>query len=112
MHVLYLLHSSNNHHYHYSLFPYGCVVDNSKQLADPARWDINSRSWRYQTCDQVSYFNTAPKSGSLRAPSVNLEYHLTQCEEVFGKRMFPSSLQMNQKYGGEFPASENVRTTQ
>lgn len=28
-------------------------LDNTKALADPARWDINSRSWRYQTCSQV-----------------------------------------------------------
>ena len=58
-----------------------CVIslsDNTKQLSDPARWETNSRSWRYQTCAQVSYFNTAPPRGSLRAESVNLEYHLAQ----------------------------------
>jgi hypothetical protein len=77
-------------------------------LADPERWDINSRSWRYQTCSQVSYFNTAPPSGSLRAEQVNLEYHLKQCQEAFGERMFPSSVQMNKKFGGAFPHATNV----
>lgn len=83
-------------------------LDNTKQLADPARWEINSRSWRYQTCAQVSYFNTAPVSGSLRDTSVNLEYHLQQCAEVFGQKMFPASEEMNEKYGGAFPKATNV----
>lgn len=26
---------------------------NTKALADPSRWDVNSRSWRFQTCKQV-----------------------------------------------------------
>jgi len=81
---------------------------NTKQIADPKRWEINSRSWRYQTCAQVSYFNTAPKSGSLRAQSVNLEYHLKQCEQAFGKEMFPASDQINEKFGGNFPKAHNV----
>lgn len=81
---------------------------NTKQLADPKRWDINSRSWRWQTCYQVSYFNTAPPSGSLRAQQVNLDYHLKQCEEAFGIKMFPSSQRMNQVYGGAFPKAEKV----
>jgi hypothetical protein len=84
------------------------LLDNTKQLSDPKRWEVNSRSWRYQTCAQVSYFNTAPKTGSLRAQSVNLDYHLEQCAEIFGKKMFPSSVQMNLQYGGSFPAAKNV----
>jgi len=85
-------------------------TDNTKALADPARWDVNSRSWRYQTCAQVSYFNTAPKSGSLRAREVNMQYHLQQCEAVFGKKMFPASVTMVANYGGEFPRADKVRS--
>jgi len=81
---------------------------NTKQLADPQRWDVNARSWRWQTCYEVSYFNTAPPSGSLRDTSVDLDYHLQQCAEVFGKPMFPSSVAMNKQFGGAFPQAENV----
>lgn len=35
-------------------FSSSATLDNTKALADPARWDVNSRSWRYQTCSQVS----------------------------------------------------------
>jgi hypothetical protein len=83
-------------------------TDNTKALSDPARWDVNSRSWRFQTCSQVSYFNTAPASGSLRDASVNLDYHLKQCAQMFGGPIFPSSAQWNQKYGADFPAAHNV----
>lgn len=68
---------------------------------------MNSRSWRYQTCSQVSYFNTAPPSGSLRDASLDLDYHLKQCAQMFGP-IFPSSVRWNHKYGGAFPSAENV----
>jgi len=81
---------------------------NTESLADPKRWDVNARSWRWQTCYEVSYFNTAPPSGSLRAESVNLDYHLKQCARAFGTKMFPSSLAMNEKFGGAIPRAHNV----
>lgn len=56
----------------------------------------------------MSYFNTAPVTGSLRDPSVNLQYHLDQCAAIFGHRMFPSSLDMNRRYGADFPTAEKV----
>jgi hypothetical protein len=56
----------------------------------------------------VSYFNTAPPAGSLRAQSVDLKYHLQQCAEAFGKKMFPASVELNQRFGGEFPHAHNV----
>lgn len=81
---------------------------NTEALADPARWDVNARSWRWQTCFEVSYFNTAPSSGSLRALSVNLDYHLKQCAHIFKQPMFPTSVQINQKYGGDIPHADKV----
>ena len=57
---------------------------------------------------QVSYFNTAPKSGSLRSSTVNLQYHLQQCAAIFGEKMFPASATMNKNYGADFPAADKV----
>ncbi len=37
-----------------------------------------------------------------------MEYHLKQCEEIFGKKMFPSSVQLNAKLGGDFPKASKV----
>lgn len=81
---------------------------NSEQLADPSRWDVNSRSWRWQTCYQVSYFNTAPARGSLRSLSVDMDYHLKQCAYVFGEKMWPSSAEVNKRYGADEPKASNV----
>jgi hypothetical protein len=82
---------------------------NTKQAKDAKRWVVNSRSWRYQTCAQVSYFNTSPQRGSLRHPTVNLAYHLQQCEDMFGiKNMYPASDAINNHFGGAFPTATNV----
>lgn len=82
---------------------------NTKALADPKRWDTNSRSWRYQTCAQVGWFNTAPKSGSLRGETVNLKYHLDQCAEVFKiPNMFPDIKGMRKEFGGDTPTASQV----
>lgn len=39
---------------------------------------------------------------------MNLDYHLRQCAAIFGQPMFPSSVKMNQKFGGAFPTATNV----
>jgi len=85
-----------------------CGFYNTESLADPERWDVNSRSWRWQTCYEVSYFNTAPKQGSLRNTNVNLEYHLQQCAYIFDEKMFPTSPAINREYGGDSPLAHNV----
>jgi hypothetical protein len=82
--------------------------DNTESLADPARWDVNSRSWRWQTCYEVSYFNTAPKQGSLRNTNVDLDYHLRQCAYVFKEKMFPTSPAINREYGADSPLAHKV----
>lgn len=76
---------------------------NTKALADPARWDVNSRSWRFQTCYQVAWFNTAPAQGSIRSARVDLDYHLKQCEEIFGYKMEPAVEPLIKKFGGDQP---------
>jgi hypothetical protein len=77
---------------------------NTKALADPKRWDVNARSWRWQTCYQVAWFNTAPARGSIRSQRVNLDYHLDQCEAIFGYRMSPAVEPLIKKFGGDMPS--------
>jgi len=81
---------------------------NTKQLADPLRWETNSRSWRWQTCLQEAWFNTAPQRGSLRDETVNLDYHLKQCSDMFGIDMYPAAKHLVHEYGGMYPTSERV----
>jgi hypothetical protein len=81
---------------------------NTAALSDPERWDGNSRAWRWQTCYQVAWFNTAPTEGSIRSARVNLEYHLQQCAQVFGMKMIPATKALNDKFGGPAPIAHNV----
>ncbi len=76
---------------------------NTAALADPKRWDVNARSWRWQTCYQVAWFNTAPVRGSIRSQRVNLQYHLDQCAKIFGYKMQPDIQPLLKRFGGDMP---------
>lgn len=76
---------------------------NTAALSDPKRWDTNARSWRWQTCYQMAWFNTAPARGSIRSQRVNLDYHLKQCAAIFGYDMQPAMEPLLKKYGGDQP---------
>jgi pimeloyl-ACP methyl ester carboxylesterase len=76
---------------------------NTAALSDPKRWDVNARSWRWQTCYQMAWFNTAPARGSIRSQRVNLDYHLQQCATIFGYDMHPAMEPLLKKYGGDQP---------
>jgi hypothetical protein len=83
---------------------------NTQALSDKTRYDVNSRSWRFQTCLQMSMFNTAPETGSLRSSMVNLDYHLRQCNAVFGENLepFKGTAEINNRYGGLHPKGHNI----
>lgn len=118
----------------------GCFYD-TNCLKDYTTADVDSRSWRWQTCYEVAWFNvsglcccctcspklrtcfltlfsplvfspcvpqTAPKVGSLRSTTLNVDYHLKQCAEVFGIPMFPRVEYMRQLFGGATPQAHNV----
>lgn len=69
---------------------------------------LNERSWRWQKCSQLAYFQVAPKEGSLRSQQVNLEYHLEQCRRIFGLTAPPTVEAINAKFGATNPTSRRV----
>lgn len=83
---------------------------NTNSLANVDKWDVNSRSWRFQTCYQMSMFNTAPQTGNLRSSMVNLDYHLRQCSAMFGENLEPAkgTMMINEKFGGAHPVGHNI----
>lgn len=85
----------------------GCFYD-TNCLKDHTTAEVDSRSWRWQTCYEVAWFNTAPKVGSLRSTTLDVEYHLKQCAEVFGIPMFPRVEYMRKLFGGAMPQAHNV----
>ena len=47
------------------------------------------RSWWFQVCTEVTYFQVAPSNDSIRSHKVNTRYHLDLCKNVFGKGIYP-----------------------
>eukprot|EP01133_Synstelium_polycarpum_P004379 gene4379-5123_t len=72
--------------------------------------DINKadRQWWYQTCTEFGYFQNAPDEGSIRSSLVNMTYHRTHCQNVFGKPLFPNTVATNEYYGGNETAGTNI----
>ena len=48
-----------------------CFYD-TRCLADPEKADLNARSWRWQKCYQLAYFQAIACSASARGLSVGL----------------------------------------
>lgn len=59
-----------------------------------------ARSWLYQTCSELSYWQTSPGAIGLRSEEVNQEFFRKQCKDVFGIEDIPNVDLFNEKYGG------------
>lgn len=81
-----------------------CFYDTACLASEPKRWG-DDRSWRWQKCAQLAYFQVAPSSGSLRAKVVDLAYHERQCHAIFGDVVNPSKgvKEIIELYGGDRP---------
>jgi len=66
------------------------------------------RLWWYQTCSELAYFQNAPAQGSIRSHYVNMTYHRSHCEQVFGEPVWPDTEAVNKYYGGDHIAATNV----
>jgi hypothetical protein len=56
-------------------------------LPSPSRFSpckIKSTNRWFQTCTEFGYFQNAPAEGAIRSQFVNMTYHRTHCENVFG----------------------------
>ncbi len=89
-------------------FGSSCFYD-SRCAGDVRRATLNERSWRWQKCSQLAYFQSAPAEDSLRSTQVTLEYHLEQCRRIFGDGVEKPSVEaINARFGGATPRAERV----
>jgi len=71
--------------------------------------DKADRQWWFQTCSELGYFQNAPATGSIRsAKYVNMDYHRTHCQNVFGIPLWPDTESTNEYYGGNQTAATKV----
>lgn len=92
-----------------SEFGSGCFYDTTCLIRDKSRWN-DVRSWRWQKCSQLAYFQVAPKENSLRSSIVDLKYHEEQCKLVFGDVVNPSKgvAAIKKLYGGNKPQGHKI----
>ncbi|KAE9024294.1 hypothetical protein PR002_g11495 [Phytophthora rubi] len=92
-----------------SSFGSECFYDTKCLAQDRSRWG-DGRSWRWQKCSQLAYFQIAPKEKSLRAAMVDLDYHLKQCQTVFGDVVHPLEGvgEITKLYGGDHPTGHKI----
>ncbi|KAG6971974.1 hypothetical protein JG688_00004222 [Phytophthora aleatoria] len=92
-----------------SSFGSECFYDTKCLAEDRARWG-DGRSWRWQKCSQLAYFQVAPEEKSLRSAMVDLDYHLKQCQTVFGDVVHPSEGvdEITKLYGGDHPNGHKI----
>ena len=61
-----------------------------------------SRSWWWQTCYELGYFNTAPPFGSIRSSRLNLEYFEGVCNYLYPGVYPPDASKVIKEFGGTF----------
>jgi len=64
------------------------------------------RTWWWQECSELGYFQNAPAQDSIRSHNVNMTYHRWRCNTAFGNNVWPNTIQTNNHYGGA-----NIRGT-
>lgn len=88
-------------------FASSCFYD-SRCAADVDKATLNERSWRWQKCYALAYWQVAPAEGSLRSQQVTLDYHLEQCRRIFNLSAPPPVEAVNAQFGGPLPTSTRV----
>jgi pimeloyl-ACP methyl ester carboxylesterase len=66
------------------------------------------RQWWFQTCSEFGYFQNAPAEGAIRSQFVNMTYHKTHCQNVFGIPLWPDTNATNEYYGGNDTVATNI----
>ncbi|KAL1919178.1 uncharacterized protein VTP21DRAFT_2560 [Calcarisporiella thermophila] len=60
----------------------------------------NTKSWYWQTCLELGYFQTAPRGKSIRSRFCDLKQQRGACKKIFGKSMRPDIAKVNRKHHG------------
>jgi len=85
-----------------------CFYDTKCLISQPQKWQPTSRAWRWQKCQQLAYFQIAPKTNSLRSTLFEtMDYVTQQCKQIFGN-VIPNTDFFNSIYGGAKNQGSNI----
>ncbi|EGD72612.1 hypothetical protein PTSG_04347 [Salpingoeca rosetta] len=85
-----------------------CFYDSECVRSNPAAWQPTARSWWWQKCHELAYWQNAPVVNSLRMSLLSMNYHKQRCEFMFAKGVFPDTQGTNKYYGGKHPNGTNI----
>ncbi|ORX96487.1 peptidase S28 [Basidiobolus meristosporus CBS 931.73] len=62
----------------------------------------DTKSWYWQTCIELGYFQTAPREPlpRIRSKYCDLRQQVNACEKIFGKKMTPEITKFNRQHHG------------
>eukprot|EP00908_Phaeocystis_cordata_P009584 Transcript_20379.p1 GENE.Transcript_20379~~Transcript_20379.p1 ORF type:complete len:507 (+),score=215.31 Transcript_20379:150-1670(+) len=60
----------------------------------------SARTWLYQTCSELGWFQVAPADSPMRSANLTLAYFKAHCAEVFGRDLWPDVEAGNANTGG------------
>eukprot|EP01114_Cavostelium_apophysatum_P017381 TRINITY_DN5154_c0_g1_i1.p1 TRINITY_DN5154_c0_g1~~TRINITY_DN5154_c0_g1_i1.p1 ORF type:complete len:477 (-),score=52.80 TRINITY_DN5154_c0_g1_i1:62-1492(-) len=66
------------------------------------------RTWWWQECSELGFFQNAPSVGSIRSSQVNMTYHRWRCDTAFGHNTWPTTDLTNLHYGGADIRGTNI----
>jgi hypothetical protein len=66
------------------------------------------RSWGFQTCAELGYWQVAPEHNPIRSTRINRKYYQDLCADVFGLKDLPFIDATNDYYGGNQNAGSNI----
>eukprot|EP00055_Hartaetosiga_balthica_P000692 m.137234 g.137234 ORF g.137234 m.137234 type:complete len:480 (+) comp11469_c0_seq1:60-1499(+) len=89
-------------------FGSSCFYNSECVRNDPKQWQPTARSWWWQKCHELAYWQNAPVNNSLRLPLLTYEYHKQRCEYQFVKGTYPDTNFTNSFYGGDQPDTKNA----
>ncbi|KAJ6231690.1 peptidase s28 family protein [Anaeramoeba flamelloides] len=79
-----------------------------KTTKTPDNWALAQRTWWWQKCTQLAYFQIAPTTNSIRSPKITLEWHKEKCEAVFGAGTWPYVDKIIREFGSNEIKSTNT----
>ena len=81
--------------------PYGSYFV-SNQTFDPSMQDVIGRSWNYQVCSQLGWFQTPAIDTRyiMRSTRLTLDFFLQFCKNVYGITSLPNTEAFDLEFGG------------
>lgn len=77
-----------------------CLEVNYTQYISEMQPTSDGRSWTYQTCREFGYFQAGDGANQPFSPTLDLQFSIQQCQDIYGQPFVPDTNFTNLYYGG------------